>query len=323
MEGESQVTTSEPAQTDAASSNGRTSDFGSENTGSIPEAATTENTEHDGKPQGFDRVEFTPEQKSRVDRIYGNMKRYENDSKELREQNQALMKSLEQLYQGQSQIVNHLQTSDFQDAERNLQSQRDQAWKTGDLEGYHKANDQLVEIKSRKAFAENQARQQPRVQQPIQQPRMSGERMVDTAVQSGEINPVDTNIARSWMAETDAAGNIKRSWTQETDPRNYEAALVGKAVFESPAWVGKPMAEKLREIDRRMGVQPQQQSGQNVLGSGNLTRGNSRSNIKLNDVERNIAIRTKFGGSKAKSDEDHAAAYLQAKIKSQPKGASR
>lgn len=266
------------------------------------------------RPQGFDRVEFTPEQKARVDRLYGNMKRYETDSKELREQNHALMRSLEQLYQGQTQIVSHLQTTDYQDAESRLNGERDQAWKTGDLQGYHKANDSLVEIRARKITAENMARQQPRPQQVNNVTRPTG----------GDLSPVESNIAQSWINETDATGNLKRAWTQTHHPKNQAAAFQAQAVFADPDFSNKPMADKLKEIDKRMGMQNQTAAtGQNVLGAGNLTKGNRANNIKLTDVERTIAVRTKFGGSKAKSDDDHAQAYLQAKIKSQPKGATR
>lgn len=324
MEGEIQVTESTPVtSSDAPAPNQEVTQSNETTSHETSQSATAV----DSKPAGFDPVDVstaTPEQiKARIDRLYANVKRGEGETRELREQNRQLMQSLEQLYQGQNQIVSHLQTTDYQEAEGRLQGDRDNAWKAGDLAGYHKANDALVEIRAQKAFDQKMAKQQPQKQTSVQQP-ISGERLVNTAIQRGEIDPAETNIARSWMGETDSSGNIKRSWTQEGDPRNYEAALIGKAVFESPLYSNKSMVEKLKEIDRRMGMPVQQQSGgQNVLGTGNLTRGNQRSNIKLTDVERTIAIRTKFAGSKAKSDEDHAAAYLQAKIKSQPKGASR
>lgn len=314
MEGEAQVSESAPSATPEAVTS-------SPETIQESHSETTQESSSDGKPSGFDRVEFTPEQQARIDRIYGNMKRYEGDATELKQQNQALMKSLEQLYQSQNQIVSHIQTNDYQEAEKNLQAQRENAWKNGDLDGYHKANDAMVDIRTRKALAEGQ-KNQPKP--PAQQSQnVSGERLVNTAIDKGEINSVDANIAKAWMSETDTVGNLKRGWTQASDPRNYAAALEAQAVFNSPLYADKSMADKLREIDKRMGLQVPQPSGQNVLGAGNLTRGGKNNNIKLTDVERTIAVRTKFGGSKAKSDEDHAQAYLQAKIKSQPKGASR
>lgn len=280
----------------------------------------------DGRPSGFDRVEFTPEQKARVDRIYGNMKRYENDSKELREHNQRLINTVNDLIQGQQQIVSHIHGSDYQAAEGRLQEQRETAWEKGDLKKFNDANDRLMEIKTQRILADRDAKAKPQQQQQ-QPPRgMGAERLVNTAVERGEISPVDTNIAKSWMSETDANGNMKRSWTSEGDPRNYEAALVGKAVFESPAWADKPMAEKLREIDRRMGVQVQQNSsGQNVLGAGNLTRPRQNNNIKLDPKIEDVAVRTKFAGSDPKlTAQDHINAWAKAVHKSQSKqGASR
>lgn len=280
-----------------------------------------ENTEQEGKPAGFDRVEFTPEQKARVDRLYGNMKRYESDSKEQRELNQRLVNELTAIQQGQQQIVSHIQGNDYQEAESRYDAERDAAWNKGDLKAFNAANDKIHEIKTKRLLAQ----QQPKpIQQQQPQRDNSGDRIVNRAIDQGEINSVDANIARSWMAETDATGNLKRPWTQGNDPRNYAAALEGQAVFNSPNWSDKPIADKLREVDRRMGLQTQQQTtGQNVLGAGNLTMGKQNNNIKLPPEIEKIAVRTKFGGPKAKSDQDHIEAWKKAVLKSQSKGAKK
>lgn len=275
-----------------------------------PSAESTET-----KPEGFDKVEFTPEQLARVNRIYGNMKRYENDSKEQRELNQALVRELTNIRTEQSHIVTHLQTADFKDAETKLSQRRTEAWNKGDLEGYNRANDEMVEIRLKKELAKN--RQPPVQQQPIQQQRsLDGNRVVDGARDKGDITPEEAGIAQSWMAETDQNGNPKRPWaTNPSDPRNYAAALEAQAVFNSPSFVNKSIADKLREVDRRMGVQTQ--AGRtNVLPSGNLTNPAKTNNIKLDPAIEKIAIRTKFGGSKAKSDQDHVEAWKRAVAKS-------
>lgn len=285
-----------------------------------------ENTEqtngHDGKPSGFDKVEFTPEQQQRIDRLYGNMKRYEGDAKDLRQINQQLISTIEQLHTGQQEIVSHIQGSDFQEAESRFASDREAAWNKGDLKAFNDANDKLHEIKTKRLLAQQQPKKT--TQQQPQQRDNSGERIVNRAIDQGEINPVDANIARSWMSETDATGNLKRPWTQGNDPRNYAAALEGQAVFNSPTWADKPIADKLREVDRRMGLQTQQQTtGQNVLGAGNLTRGKQTNNIKLSPEIEKLAVKTKFGGPKAKSDQDHIEAWKSAVLKSQSKGAKK
>lgn len=282
---------------------------------------TTQTTESsDGKPTGFDRVEFTPEQQARIDRIYGNMKRYETDSKEQRELNQRLVNELTSIQQHQQQIVSHIQGNDYQEAETKLAEDREAAWNKGDLKAFNAANDKLHEVKTQRLLAQREAKNPKPQTQP--QRDNSGERIVNRAIDQGEINPVDANIARSWMAETDPTGNLKRPWTQANDPRNYAAALEGQAVFNSPAWADKSIADKLREVDRRMGLQ-QQNSGQNVLGAGNLTRPKQNNTIQLAPEIEKVAIRTKFGGPKAKSDQDHIEAWKKAVLKSQSKGAKK
>lgn len=288
---------------------------------------TTETNGHEGKPEGFDAVELTPAQQARFDRIYGNMKRYEGDAKELREINQQLIRTVEQLHVGQTQIVSHLQTSDFKEAEAKLMSDRDAAWQRGDMNAYNSASDKINEIKIQKTLTERERAAQ-QVKQPIQ-PRggVNGEQLANAAVHHGDLSPVEANIAKSWMSETDTGGNLKRPWTQPDNPRNQAAALQAQAVFTDPEYAAKPVAEKLREIDRRMGLQTTQSTqGQNVLGAGNLTRGNRNNNInsvKLDPSIEKIAIRTKFGGPDAKTDQDHVDAWKKAVLKSSVKGAKK
>lgn len=306
MEIESTETTEAPASSEATETTTQEN-----NTQEISQP--TDQTE--AKPEGFDKVEFTPEQLARVNRIYGNMKRYENDSKEQRELNQALVRELTNIRTEQSQIVSHLQATNFKDAETQLSQKRTEAWNKGDLEGFNKANDDLVDIRLKKELAKNKP--QPVQQQPVPQQRhMDGNRVVDGARDKGDITPEEAGIAQSWMAEADQNGNPIRPWASNpSDPRNYAAALEAQAVFNSPSFVNKSIADKLREVDRRMGVQTQ--TGRtNVLPSGNLTSGNKTNNIKLDPAIEKIAIRTKFGGSKAKSDQDHVEAWKRAVAKS-------
>lgn len=318
MEGEVQVESSEPAQIPAASSSGRTSEFDSENSGSNPEAASTEVSQEstDNKPNGFDKVEFTPEQLQRVNRLYGNMKRYESESKEFRKLNEDLVREFQSLKNNQDQIVTHLQNNDYQEAESRLAQQRTDAWNKGDFEGYNAANDKINEIKIQKSLAVAAAKQQPRIQQPQQQRNVDGNRVVDHSVDQGSLTPQEADITKTWISETDQNGNFKRPWASDPgDPRNYAAALEAQAVFNSPLFANKPIAEKLREVDRRMGIQAQP-SRANVLGAGNLTNGSKPNNIKLDPAIEKIAIRTKFGGPKAKSDQDHVDAWKRVVAKS-------
>lgn len=310
MDGEAQVTSSEPANTPA------------------PAEAVTENVSQEtiteNKPSGFDPVEFTPEQKARVDRIYGNMKRYEGESRTLKEDNQRLIAAFEALQTQQGQIINHIQTNDFKDAESRLTAERQTAWDKGDITAFNKANDGLFEIKAKKVVSDSLPKMTP-VEQPKNNGYMNGQRMpvtdaVEQALQRGEIEPQEAQIFKSWESQADDTGVKMRPWTDPSHPLNLAAATEGRAVFENPAFKNKSFADKLREIDRRMGIQTQTSQNNNVLGSGNLTRGNRQPKVELSPQIEKMAIRTKFGGPKAKSDADHVEAYRQAIIRSKAKG---
>lgn len=312
MDGEAQVTTTESTPAPA------------------PEAPVTETQETpqteqpsngEGKPEGFDPVDVrtaTPEQiEARINRLYGNVKKNEKDAREARQANEILIARFQELANNQQQIVTHLQSTDYVEAENTLRQQQRTAWDKGDLETYHAATEKLVEVKAQKAVAARDARQQkPNENRPQMVSRaVSATDAVNMAVQNGEINDSEANIYRAWAGETDPYGNPKRPWVNETDIRNSTAAYEGAAVFNNPAFANKTFVEKLREVDRRMGLQTQTQQGSNVLPAGNLTGQRKTSNVKLSQMEETIAVKTKFGGSKAKSDEDHKTAYLQAKIK--------
>lgn len=281
------------------------------------------------KPAGFDPIDVktaTPEQiEARINRLYGNMKNYEATARkvpDLEQANQILAEQLRVLNETQNKVINHLQISDFQDAEQQLKTQREAAWAAGNSKTYDEINDKLRDLSVKRALSEMQAQQKP--QQVIQQqPRgVNGEDIITRAVQQGAVTSDEANIYRSWMNEQDDIGSLKRPWVNQGDPRNAAALAEGRAVFNNPAYSSLSFGQKLQEIDRRMGVKMQTQ-GQNVLGSGNLTRPTKNNNVKVTDYEAKIAVKTKFGGSKAKSDADHVEAWRQAKIKSQQKGASR
>lgn len=311
MEGEVTTTESAPVTTEAPAEVTQT------------ETVQTEQTQEQ-KPTGFDPVEFTPEQKARVDRIYGNMKRYETAAKkvpELEQANQVLAEQLRILNDTQGKVINHLQISDFQDAEQQLKTQRQKAWTDGNSALYDESNDKLRDLSVRRALTEMQTQQRPQqvVQPQMQMRPVNGEDIINKAVEQGAVTNDEATVYRAWMGESDETGSPKRPWVSEHDPRNMAAASEGRAVFNNPAYTNMSFAQKLQEIDRRMGVKMQQ--GQNVLPGGNLTTPRKNSNVKLTDYEAKIAIKTKFGGPKAKSEADHTEAYRQAKIRSQQKGA--
>lgn len=276
------------------------------------EQAASETT---SQPEGFEPVEFNQEQLARVNRIYGNMKRYESKFKEQSEANQILAERLAELQNNQTQVVQHLQDTNFQDAELRLSQERTEAWNAGDVTRFNAANDKIAEIKAQKIAQDILQKNQPKQQQaPRQQMGVSGEDVVQRAVQNGDILAEDANVYKAWASETDAYGNLKRPWVNASDVRNQAATSEGKVVFSNPTFANKPFAEKLREIDRRMGMTQQQGNNQSVLPGGNLTPARKANTVKLSpDIER-VAVMTKFAGP-GKTDDEHKEAYRQAVLK--------
>lgn len=326
MDGEAQVTTSEPANTAPPLAAETTTD-----TENVSHESSQQ--EHSNKPSGFDPVDIPTELKPRFDRVYGNMKRYEAQLKQTKDDNKQLMAAFEALQNDQKQIINHLNTSDYKDNETRLTAERQAAWDKADIIGFNKANDALLEIKARKIVSEAIPKQQPE-EQIKPNGYMNGKRMpvadaVNMAVENGEIDVQDATIFKAWESQVDDGGMKMRGWTDPAHPLNQAAAIEGRAVFENPAFKNKPFAEKLREIDRRMGLQTQTSQNNSVLGSGNLTRGNRQPKVDLSPQIEKMAIRTKFAANNPKltpqqkaalKDSDHVEAYRQVMIRNLTKG---
>lgn len=262
----------------------------------------------DGKPEGWDQAEFNPEQLKRFNRVYKEMKDYQRETSDLRAVAKQQFEIIEELRQGQSKIVNYLQEDDYQKAENTLKSQRKEAYDRGDLNTVDEINDRLADIKIQKKLSAQQQVQQVKQPQPIQYRGVDGDDIVNRAVQAGAITPSDADIYKSWQSETDVNGNPLRPWINESDPRNIAAATEGRAVFNNPAFKNKSFAEKLREIDRRMGTSNNNFSSQGVLQSSNLTRTQKSPTVKLTQNQEHIALRTQFAG-RGKTPQEHIEAY--------------
>lgn len=279
---------------------------------------------HDpARPEGFDPVDVktaTPEQiEARINRLYGNLKKNEKEAREARQANEILIQRFQELQQGQQQIVQHIQTNDYQETENTLRQQMRAAWDRGDVDGYHATNEKLLDIKAEKAAQAKIPKQQKPIEtNNLQQNRaISATEALEMSVASGETPPDKANILRAYFGEADPYGNLKRPWVNVSDVRNSQASKIGAVVFdpEHPVFSQMTFKQQLAEMDRQMGVANTQPQSNSVLPAGNLTGMRKTSTVKLSPQEETIAVRTKFGGPKAKSDADHKAAYLQAKIK--------
>lgn len=306
MDGEQEVSTTTPTATpDAVIS--QPSPETSEPIQTTESQTPTETSEPKTTPNGYQGenfVEFTPEQQKRINTMTKKMSNLERSSNEWQTVAKQQYELINELRTGQAQIVNHLQSTNYVEAESQLKSQRKDAYARGDIEAVDQINDKLTDIKLARKTAEFQAKQQP--VRPVQ-PNLSAPDPVETAVQQGTLSRNDAEAYNAWVNETDQNGNLVRPWTNERDPRNQSAAAYGKAVFSNPAYQNKPFAERLKEIDRNMGI-ANRQGQQNVLSTGNLTGNTKNSNVKLSLYAESVAVKTKFAGP-GKSNADHIEAY--------------
>lgn len=268
------------------------------------EQPQAENPEVTEKPEGWERAEFTEDQQKRFNRVYKEMKGYQSEAYELRKIAQDQSLAIEELRKNQNQVISHIQENDFAKTENQLKDQRRAAYDAGNLALVDEINDRLADIKIEKKLSGTKQKEQP---QP--QPRGFGAGdAVNNAVKMGVISSNDAEVYREWAGETDENGNLLRPWVNEYDHRNNHAAIEGKAVFTNPAFVDKPFSEKLKEIDKRMGIKMKQSASSGVMGGGNLTREKNISTVKLSPEIERIAIRSQFAG-RGKSPQEHIEAY--------------
>lgn len=209
---------------------------------------------------------------------------------------------IEDLQTNQGAVVDHLQSKSYDDAESKWKATMRTAFENGDINAQIEANEKLIEIRTQKEMLKLQQKNKP----PKQERKQPVERASDTS--ESLITPQEHSILESWQEETDDNGNLLRPWAVSDNPNKPAPGLAeAVAVFNNPRF--KTFNDKLNEIDRRMGLQ-QKTNGQAVLRGG-LQGGTKMSKIALSPEIERLAIRTKFGGSKAKSDADHIQAYVK------------
>lgn len=236
--------------------------------------------------------------------------------------------AIEELRTGVTAVVDHLGDKGFADAENQIKAQMRAAHESGDTTAFIEANDKLAELKAKKAILSQQKQQKPKTE-PKQQPRQefaSGNEIANDAFNTGDIDEADVTAIGAWISEKDETDRVVRPWAYSKTPHNptadpvYRRALVEMAaVFdEASPFANRPMSEKLAELDRRMGT-PSNRISQSVMG-GNLTMPRKNAKIELSEQQKQIALKTKFGGPKAKTDQDHFNAYLESVKKVKQKG---
>lgn len=252
-------------------------------------------------------------------------RRYENRISErdalLAEQS----KIIEELQSGMGLVVDHLQGKSLAERETSITQELTRAHETGDVAGFIKANNDMQRLQAEKLQTEQRQKQQPKKErtQPAaqngQQYRSAND-MASADEAEGGITSDEAKIVGAWQSEKDANGQTLRPWTVSrapagqdptSDARYRRAVTISAEVFDDDPdsgnpFAGRSVAEKLAEVDKRMGVTKSTQ-GQSVLG-GNLTNRGKSPTLRLTAGQEQIALKTKFAGP-GKSDAEHLAAY--------------
>lgn len=272
--------------------------------------AQNESVAEQHKTSNDERVELSPEQQKRFNQIYRQVKILENENKEYKSVAQQQFEAIEALRQSQEQVVSHLQNKDYADVEAQLKQQRKQARENGDYDALDEINDRLEEIRIKKLAAQNTPKQEKQIK-----PRVTNaSEAASYAASQNAITAEEQSVIAAWQEEVSDTGESVRPWAFASDPR-YQAALIeSRAVFTNPNFANKSVAEKLKEVDRRMGVmdrQPQQAVMGSSNGAGaNLTRGsrNDINNVKIDPKIEKMAVYHQFAGP-GKTKDEHIAAY--------------
>lgn len=267
----------------------------------------------DDKPAGYNPVDVTTaspdEIKDRLDYLYKQVKPTQRELKEYKQIAADQSKLIEELQSGQHAIIDHLQTDANTKAETVLRQQMQEYLEIGNTQAYVEAHEKLTELKIKKS----QPKVSPQKTETQKQAYAGAKQIGNDAFERGEISADDERYVEQYQTEKDESGRSLRPWTvnKSNDPNNpdpefMEGLIEARAVFTNKRYENWTMAQKLAELDKRMGV-AQTAGSQSVMG-GNLTMRPKNTKITLSPKQQEIALRTKYAGPK-KSDADHLEAY--------------
>lgn len=285
------------------------------------------------RPAGYDPVDLSslpPEVaaviKPRMDYLYRQVKDGTRTLTQYRQVAAEQSRQIEALTNATNSVVHHLQDKTLIDTETQLNNSMREAYERGDNKAYIDAQAKLLEVKVKKEFSSRQPQQTQ--QETRQSMPNSAADAAARAAEAGELGYEETQITTAWQNERNASGEPLRPWANNRsgDPKNPDPEFVqalreAQAVFTNKRFETMTYQQKLEEIDRRMGT-PKMTTAQNVIGGG-LTNGRKSAKITLTDNQRAIALKTKFGGPKAKSDAEHLEAYRKQIEKVQSEGARK
>lgn len=275
---------------------------------------TTEEAPRSKLDAGYDPVDIdtaSPEEiKTRLNYLYKQAKTGQKTQSELREVRELAAKQdqvIRDLQNGMYQVADHLQNKTFAETETTLRAQMQSAYEAGDYMALTTAQEKLMDLKVQKTANQSKPRQQE-----VQIPRLN--QVANQAYEDGEISFEDKAMTSAWIDERNESGEPLRPWAinhnpNDPDPDYVKALMIAQRIFNDPSKTHLPFAQKLAEVDKKMGTR-KPASHQTVMNGGLNIKGRTAKLTLTPEAER-IAVRTRFGGPNAKTDAEHIEAYAK------------
>lgn len=228
----------------------------------------------EGKPEGWDQVELTPEQQARFNRIYGQMKTMEKTNKEVADEAAKLAGRLQEL---ESKSEARETTSQLD----TLRIQEREALDTGDIERAQDLRDQMTDLKIEVAQPKPKEEEKPKADKA-------------EAFVNEYLTPDRMAKLESWVQETSDSGQVLRPWADQSHPDHKKAMRAAWAVISDPDMEGAEIDQILQEVDSVTGalvgkpVKAARPSAQ-VLSGDSEARPKGGKKVQLNEGQKSVA----------------------------------
>ena len=200
-------------------------------------AGSQENENTDTKPRPTDlpddqswdnKVEFSPEQQKRFNRLYGQVKTQDKQLGELSQMNAKLIERLEA--QEQKTAVREI------DGElADLRAAKKEALDAGDTDKVMEIDDAILDAKIK-------AKEASETPEPKKDPDKSNDDF--------DFTPSQKDRLIEWATERNDKGDVIRPWADPGHPKHTTAMKIAEGVLGDPEYTGADMEDILKEVDR-------------------------------------------------------------------------
>lgn len=262
--------------------------------GQVEQEGQTPETNGEGKPEGWEEVEFTPEQQARFNRIYGQMKQKDKVIEQMATDQRKLFERLDNIETSQQERETGSQLDMLRTAER-------EALEVGDTTKAQELRDEITDLKIQSA--QPKPKEEPK-------PQVTGNEFVNEY-----LTPNRMTTLQAWVAETGDDGQPLRPWASEDHPHHKTAMRAAWAVIGDPSMEGSEIGEYLTEVDKVTNAiigtpTKAKRPAATVLGNDGDAPPRREKGVNLDENQKMVA-RAMFPGMKASEAETRYAKSLE------------